>query len=755
MRQTKHTAEGSATRDDVGENQIADLAQALVEARNQLSEMRAEADAAVASREQAEADILRLRAELQAVFHSTSWRVVGILRRIAHILPAQLRRSALGTLQRVGRRTMRLQSSKPERPRGTDASGFVVPAGAADLVRDSGLFDPDWYSASNPAARDSSDAFSHFIEHGLKQNINPNSLFDARWYLETYPDVEAAGANPLLHFIQWGHLEERKPSLGFDCHWYKAKYSDAVAVGENCLAHYLRVGRKQGLLPLDPDAEYSAKIRDEDQLFALERPELESHARSFIFPIRFLILVAARKKDEFLRTSESLDSQLYRNFVLIEEACELTELSATPMDFFIWMHAGDTLHARALYEFASALNANINLDLIYCDTDMATLLGRSDPFCKPDWSPDYLESMNYIGCACCFRASLSVSIISNASCQYDLLLKFTEQPREIAHVRKFLYHEFKVENLEAIALDREKEVLALEGRLSRTGRVGKIETISYDHGVFELKINLRSSPLVSVVVSSSAFGREEDEGARLETFVRSLFEGSIYKNLQLVVVTESKLSIDRLAALEARGCTVVNCESKFSPFERQKIGVRAARGKLVLLSGYNLQPTNSDWIERMVQHFEKPHVGAVGTKLMNPDGTVKSAGIVFDHGNPIDVSSNQRADALGYHFSACAVRNYSAVSEACIMTYTDTFRNIYHDTELSYFGAEFCARIRASGFSVVYEPRAVLVESYPLSDQAQFGMHNRDHLVGYATEYDPFDNLTISRHYTTHEAEIS
>ena len=30
----------------------------------------------------------------------------------------------------------------------------------------------------------------------------------------------------------------------------------------------------------------------------------------------------------------------------------------------------------------------------------------------------------------------------------------------------------------------------------------------HDHGVFELKINLRSSPLVSVVVLSSASGRE-------------------------------------------------------------------------------------------------------------------------------------------------------------------------------------------------------------------------------------------------------
>jgi hypothetical protein len=203
----------------------------------------AEPDAAITEREQAEAEILRLRAELQAIFHSTSWRLIGVMRRIAQTLPAQFRRSARETLLRVFR-AVRYQSRGFQRSGVIDTSAVpsvIVPVDAAELIRRSGLFDPDWYAAQYPAASHSNDPFSHFIENGLKQNLNPNSHFDASWYLETYPDVEAAGANPLLHFIEWGHLEGRKPSSGFDCNWYRTKYSDAIGVGENCLAHYLRV----------------------------------------------------------------------------------------------------------------------------------------------------------------------------------------------------------------------------------------------------------------------------------------------------------------------------------------------------------------------------------------------------------------------------------------------------------------------------------------------------------------------------------
>ena len=41
-------------------------------------------------------------------------------------------------------------------------------------------------------------------------------LFDAEYYLASYPDIAAAGVNPLLHFIVQGAFERRKPHPLFD-----------------------------------------------------------------------------------------------------------------------------------------------------------------------------------------------------------------------------------------------------------------------------------------------------------------------------------------------------------------------------------------------------------------------------------------------------------------------------------------------------------------------------------------------------------
>jgi len=46
-------------------------------------------------------------------------------------------------------------------------------------------------------------------------------LFDRSWYLASYPDVAAAGLDPLEHYARFGRLEGRRPSAYFDDAWYR------------------------------------------------------------------------------------------------------------------------------------------------------------------------------------------------------------------------------------------------------------------------------------------------------------------------------------------------------------------------------------------------------------------------------------------------------------------------------------------------------------------------------------------------------
>jgi len=71
-------------------------------------------------------------------------------------------------------------------------------------------------------------------------------LFNARWYLRTYPDVQAAGIDPLRHYCRFGGRELRNPSAEFDACAYVGRYREARESGLNPLYHYLRYGKKKG-----------------------------------------------------------------------------------------------------------------------------------------------------------------------------------------------------------------------------------------------------------------------------------------------------------------------------------------------------------------------------------------------------------------------------------------------------------------------------------------------------------------------------
>ena len=74
--------------------------------------------------------------------------------------------------------------------------------------------------------------------------------FDREWYLEQYPDVRAAGADPLTHFITQGWREGRDPHPLFDTSWYLAQHPELGATGRNPLEHFVA-----GIRGLHPGSE--------------------------------------------------------------------------------------------------------------------------------------------------------------------------------------------------------------------------------------------------------------------------------------------------------------------------------------------------------------------------------------------------------------------------------------------------------------------------------------------------------------------
>lgn len=86
------------------------------------------------------------------------------------------------------------------------------------LICDSGHFNEFWYSKHYGKKFVSMEAaVMHYLQEGAMQGLNPGPAFNTTAYLHRYPDVAAAGVNPLLHYIQYGKSEGREPNPKKGC----------------------------------------------------------------------------------------------------------------------------------------------------------------------------------------------------------------------------------------------------------------------------------------------------------------------------------------------------------------------------------------------------------------------------------------------------------------------------------------------------------------------------------------------------------
>lgn len=85
--------------------------------------------------------------------------------------------------------------------------------------------------------------------------ILTSGLFDPEFYLEKYPDIRAAGVDPLEHYVAHGDAEMRRPNPAFLPRYYRQHQMTEAAAEENALAHYIEKGEQSGGKPngaLDP-----------------------------------------------------------------------------------------------------------------------------------------------------------------------------------------------------------------------------------------------------------------------------------------------------------------------------------------------------------------------------------------------------------------------------------------------------------------------------------------------------------------------
>lgn len=133
-------------------------------------------------------------------------------------------------------------------------------------VRDSGLFDRQWYLATYPdVGASGTNPLTHFCIHGWREGRKPNFYFETEWYLSKYPVARQTLRNPLVHYLRYGEKADCRPSDHFDTAWYRQQHG--IAIESSPLRHYLEQCRSGSVSP-NPDFDVADYCNTHPQVLA-------------------------------------------------------------------------------------------------------------------------------------------------------------------------------------------------------------------------------------------------------------------------------------------------------------------------------------------------------------------------------------------------------------------------------------------------------------------------------------------------------
>ena len=381
----------------------------------------------------------------------------------------------------------------------------------------------------------------------------------------------------------------------------------------------------------------------------------------------------------------------------------------------------DELSRDALIEMAQRIVAD-DPDLLYSDEDKLDADGRHvEPHFKPDFSPDYFFTNNYVCHFSVVRRELLQQIGGfrtgfDGAQDFDLLLRITERTDKIVHIPKVLYHWRKIAgstSADAAAKPHTTDAgrRALAESLQRRGIDARVDPGPFPN-TFNVRRPVRGEPRVSIIIPF------RDQPELLRVCINSILDKSSYRNFEIVGVDNQSCD-PRLPGLmrelqrRDRRVRFLGYDAPFNYSALNNFAVKQTDGEHLLLLNNDTEVVTADWIECLLEHSQRPEVGAVGAKLMYPDGTLQHAGVVVGLGG---VAGHPHlflpAEHPGYFARAQLVQNLSAVTFACAMTRRDVFEQLgglnERDLAVAFNDVDYCLRAREAGYLLVYTPNAVL-----------------------------------------------
>lgn len=329
------------------------------------------------------------------------------------------------------------------------------------------------------------------------------------------------------------------------------------------------------------------------------------------------------------------------------------------------------------------LSAHPEVCVVYGDEDVETAPGQyENPWLKPCWSPDTYLWKDYLGEAVAVRKSFYEKAEEKSR---DGLLKaaggFTKGCQSIAHINGILFH-------------RKTDWFTGETNSSMT----REKTAGGQTDCRDAK--KQGMPYISVIIPS------KDNAVVLKKCLDTLKKTAADISYEVLLVDNGsgeavKKKIEEMTT-DAPDILYIYEPMEFNFSKMCNLGAERAKGSLLLFLNDDIEATHTGWLSDMAKLAERPHVGAVGCKLLYPDtDKIQHAGITNLPMGPVHKLQFLRDNKCYYDNRNRGIRNVSAVTAACLMVRREVFEEaggFCESMQVAFNDVDFCFTLLEKGY---------------------------------------------------------
>lgn len=687
-----------------------------------------------------------LDSALRSVLESTSWKLTGPYRRIGRVLKGLLGGNAelVSSSELANSDTATIAETAEQGPVDRDSDEWIKsPQPLTYVVDRSATFGKYFYVRGWAVKSPNLVTVNVLLNGKVIPTVFGSYREDVKQAFPLLPGAEHSGFSLLIEADKF-----EKPSLQFvDSEGQSTKHT----ISPSKLKDPRELINEGEFLTLDLKSQYGIYRAIQE----IDQPAIDYDAEQFEYsPLISIIVPVYNVEKRWLDACiNSVLSQTYRNW----ELCLHDDASTDPEtlhclrhwqgqdarikvqfgetnqhiagasngaleiasgEFIGLMDNDDELDRDALWHVVHKLNENSLIDYIYTDEDKIDENGDyCDPHFKPDWSPETLESMMYVGHFGVIRRSVIDAVGGfrmglEGSQDYDLTLRISRHTQNFAHIPRVLYHWRIIPGSVSGGGDAKgyayvAAINALTDHVADEVHPAKVSNTEYV-GLYRIQ---RESGAPSVTIILPFHNKAE----MTIDCLRSI-EQSTYKNFKILLISNnSEATAFAEVGAYASDHAHISVHELNIPFNWSAInnwGVQQCDSDYVLLLNNDMTIISEDWIESLLDSGIKKGVGAVGARLLFEDDTVQHAGIVMQMGgiagHSFKFSENNSPGYFGY---SAITRNCAAVTGACMLIRRSVFKKaggFNEELRVAYNDVDFCLRLQEANLRIVYTPFAQL-----------------------------------------------